>query len=215
MKRLVGSFRKDETGEIMLESTIILVSVLILLMVLLSLCFMYYQQSVMNTIANELSTAVAKNYKYYTVAPDENEVTSDDVDDVKKYRLTLGTNSMKNAWNETIRQPAKDRLALSSFGINSKGMNASCEIHLTGIGRAYVKVTVKNNTEFFLSGVLKWAGVIEDEGFSAVSYAEITDLSAYTSLVNFANYLYGGLGPVSGVAKIYVNLKDIIEKLVN
>lgn len=213
MNKMVRRFRKNESGEIMLESTIILVSVLFLLMALLSLCFMFYQQSVMTTMANELSSAVAKNYKYYLADPDSNEITITDVNSVKKYRLTLGTSGMQTALNSNLKDPAQKRFDKTSFGINSSDVKVTCEVYLSGIGRAYVKVTVKNNTEFFLSGLLEAFGFFKAEDFEAVSIAEITDLSAYTSTVNFTNYVCGGMGAVSGIARIYDSIKGIMNTL--
>lgn len=215
MKRFAHPFKQNESGEIMLESSIILVSVLILLMILLSMCFMFYQQAVMNTVAAELSSALAKNYKYHQADPRAHTFTVDDVAAQKKYRLTLGMSKMETKLEENADSVVQTRLSVSSFGINSTTVDAECEVVGTGFGRAYVKVTVTNDTEFFLSGILKWAGIFDGEAFSATSYSEITDLTAYASTVNFANYVIGGMGPISGIGKIYVNLKDIIDKLIN
>lgn len=213
MERLVKSLRKSESGEVMLESSIILVSVLILLMILLSLCFMFYQQAVMTSIANELSSSLAKNYKYHTTDSRTDTFTVDDAKAQKKYRLNLGAGKMEDLHEAKAEPAAQKRFELTSFGFNSKGVTADCEVKISGVGRAYIKVTVTNKTDFFLSDILKWAGIIDDNGFSAVSYAEITDMTGYASTVNFADYVMGGLGAISGVGKIYVNLKSIMDGL--
>ena len=54
MKKTYNGRVLMEKGEIMLESTFILVAVIILLLVLLSISFMFYQQSVMTSVARAI-----------------------------------------------------------------------------------------------------------------------------------------------------------------
>ena len=108
-----------------------------------------------------------------------------------------------------------ERLELTTLGINSSDVNVTCQFVHTGIGRAYVKVTVTNQTDFFLSDLLEGVGIYDGNGFSAVSYAECTDMTAYASTVNFSNYTAEVLSPISGIGKIYNNIKSIFDKLKN
>ena len=68
MKRANKAQMKEERGEIMLEASIIFVPILILLFVLLSLCFFYYQTAMMDSVANEVAADVAQNYKFQSPA---------------------------------------------------------------------------------------------------------------------------------------------------
>ena len=78
---------KNENGEIMLESSIVLVFVLLLLMALLSITFMFYQQAMLNTVAAEIAADVAKNLKYTNLERGNDEITLDNYDGVKMYRM--------------------------------------------------------------------------------------------------------------------------------
>ena len=84
----------SDKGEVMLESSFILVSVIILLMALLSMCFLFYQQAMMTSIASEISSNVAKNYKYGGVAVNAEKFTVSDVKGMKMYRTTFGSSKV-------------------------------------------------------------------------------------------------------------------------
>lgn len=221
MRRFGKSIVKENRGEIMLESSIIMVLVLTLLMALLAIGFLFYQQAVMTSVASELSSSIAKNYKYhylhfktdaFTVEA-ESEENAKDTREHKKYRLTLGKYKLEEIFDGKAESIGMERVKLSTLGFSSDNVEANCEIVITGIGRAYAKVTVTDNTEFFLSSLLKNLHIYDGEGFSAVSYAECTDMTGYASLVNFSDYIATFLEPFGEIGNIYQTFGEIIDIL--
>lgn len=207
---------KKQNGEVMLEASIILVSVIILLMVMLSLSFMFYQEAMMTSVANEIAADIAKNYKLPTLDIGDNEPKIGDIESVKMYRLSFGVNKLENLHEERAEDYAEWRIKLATLGLNPGDVDVKCEIIRSGIGRAYAKVTVKQTTDFFLSGILDYTGITEkNTAFGATAYAECNDFMGYTSLINFTRYLTGmpdtaGLQPI---AELYQSMKGFIEVL--
>lgn len=208
---------KQQRGEIMLEASIILVSVLLLLLALLSISFFFYQESLMNTVANEIASDVARNLKYTeTLKVGATEITPDDVMDTHMFRMSFGQSTVAADQAQRGKEYAQWRVPQASLGLNPGELDVDCQVEYTGIGRAYVKVTVSQRTDFFLGGVLDLLGVTEErELFSATAYAECMDLMAYTSMVNFTMYA-GEVLDESGfgsIGHLYNSVKDLAQEL--
>lgn len=205
---------KEQQGEVMLEASIILVSVILLLMALLSLSFLFYQQSLMNTVAHEIAADVARNLKYTDLPVGVEEITLDDATSTHLFRMSFGQGTVARAQAERGEAYAQRRVPEASLGLNPGPLQVDCQVTYTGIGRAKVAVTVAQKTDFFLEGTLKLLGLdLEEDLFSATAYAECVDLMGYTSMVNFTVYAAGVLDAFDGVAQLYESVKAWAEKL--
>jgi hypothetical protein len=216
---------KEERGEIMLESSFILVSVIVLLLALLSISFMFYQQAMMTSVANEIAADIAKNYKYtnldiaknykYTnLEMDIDPLTIDEVKGTGMFRMSFGMNKLEEEHKNRAETYANERIQKTSLGLNPKNIIVDCKITRSGIGRAYVKVTVSQETDFFLSGILDMVGVADKNStFSATAYAECVDMMGYTSMVNFAEYVSKKLNVFNSVGNLYESVKKFKDEL--
>lgn len=217
MKHAKTHFKRNDSGEVMLESSFILVAVILLLLALLSISFLFYQQAMMTSVANEVAAAVAKNHKFTMVSTDANSVEPEQMKDVKLYRYTfgkLGKNSVAKKHDALADTYASTRADLTGIGINAGDAAAVVEIKSTGIGRAYVKVTVSQKSDFFLSGILEFLGIYDESKFSAVAYAECSDMIAYASMVNLADYVGRSFSELEAFGDIYTNIKHIGDVLI-
>lgn len=220
MRRKIAEAREDQRGEVMLESAIIMVAVLILLFVLLGLSFMLYQQSLLNTVASEIAADLGKNYKFSTLPVGSTAISIDDVKKAPKYRTLNGIlydKSQKH--DDDIHRAdvyADWRINLSSLGFDDDEIQISYfSWQPTGVGRMCIQIEVSQETDFFLSGILDFAGITDEHTlFSASAYAEVSDLSAYTSMVNFTEYASGKLSLFDSIGGFYDSLKGLIEKLI-
>lgn len=204
----------EERGEVMLEASFLLVSVMVLLLALLSVSFLFYQQSMMNSAANEIAADIAKNFKFTDLDVGSESLTLDDVNSAKMFRMSFSLNSLENAHENRAEDYANWRVPFTSLGLNPQSIQVDCEITRSGIGRAYVKATVSQKTDFFLSGILDMAGVADENTlFSATAYAECVDLMGYTSMVNFAQYASGELSAFNSIGGFYNSVKNLIQKL--
>lgn len=215
---MFGRLFKDERnqrGEIMLEASFILVSVIILLMIMMSLAFLFYQKAMMTSVANEIAADVAKNYKFTdNFDMGRNEISINDVKNTRMFRMSFGMKKLERAHQDRSQKYAVWRIGLATLGLNSGEVQTTCDIKMSGIGRAYVEVKVSQKTEFFLSGILEMYNIADKETlFESTAYAECMDPMAYSSTVNFLNYFSNVFEPFNFIGDFYSSLKTFIEKL--
>lgn len=207
---------KRQQGEIMLEAAVIIVPVLLLLFALMSLSFFFYQESLMNTVATEVASDMARNLKYTDLDVGENVIDLENIKNTSMFRMSFGKNQVAEAQAKRGEEYAKWRVPLSSLGLNPGELEVDCEVVYTGIGRAYVRATVSQRTDFFLSGVLDLLGVTEErELFSSTAYAECLDPMAYTSMVNFTEYVGTIFRNFDAVGGLYESVKDLAAQLMS
>lgn len=207
---------ENQRGEVMLEAAIIFVPVLILLMVMLSLSFFFYQEAMMTSTANEIAADIAKNYKFSTMRIGQGNITLQNIEDANMFRLTFGKSNMAKEHRGRAETYGEIRIAAATLGLNPGDINISCEVNGSGIGRAYVKVTVSQESDYFLSGIMDMVGITEENNmFSSTAYAECVDLLGYTSMVNFTEYASNELlNGFNGIGRLYIKLKDLAEAFI-
>lgn len=206
------SKRGTQSGEVMLEAAIVFVPVLILLLALLSLGFWFYQTSMMTNVAAEIAAEVARNLKYERLDGHGDTLSVEDMVDLRMFRSTFGLNGLKNAQSQRAKDHADWRVPLTSLGFGAQDPEVTVKLESSGIGRTHVQVTVRQETDFFLSGVLKYAGIAEDHPiFGGTAYAECVDLTEYTSMVNLVRYGSEELSVFSSFGKLYRAVKDLLE----
>lgn len=214
MRRAMKEIVKGQRGEVMLEASIILVAVLILLMALLSITFMFYQQALMTTIAVETADEIAKNLKFTDLKIGANTLKASDYQDVQMFRTNFGQFSLEDDKEDLAKKYVASRLKLASFGLNPGEVECSVDLKASGIGRMYAVVTVSQKTDFFLSGILDMLDITSEKTlFSTTVYAECTDLIGYTSMVNFTDYLTGKLGLLEPLGDLYGSLRNLAQNL--
>ena len=216
MRRRLLKGNGDQRGEVMLEASFILVSVILLLMALLSLSFLFYQEAMMTSVANEIAADVAKNYKFTEMEVGESDITLDDVTSVKMFRMSFGMSGLEDDHAVRSENYAEWRIGLATMGINAADIDVDCEITSSAIGRAYAKVTVSQKSDFFLSDILEFAGIADEESiFKSTAYAECVDLMGYTSMVNFTEYGARMLSIFEPIGGFYDSVKNFIQELVD
>lgn len=206
-----------QRGEIMLEAAIIFVPVMILLLAMLSLGFWFYQMAMMTNVASEIAAEVARNIKFDKLDAYGDTIEVEDVISTMMFRSTFNLSKLKNAQRDRAKTHADWRIPLSSLGFGPQDPVVELELTYSGIGRTHVKVSVRQNTDFFLSSILRYTGIVEDHPiFGGTAYAECVDLTEYTSMVNFLRYgtdQLGGLDVAKAVGDLYVKAKELLETL--
>lgn len=205
--------RNGQSGEIMLEAAIIFLPVMILLLAMLSLGFWFYQTAMGTNVASEIAAEVARNLKFEKL--DAYGDTLDDVrdaTDLRMFRSTFRLSELEDAQEQRAQDYADWRIPLSTLGFGPQNLEVELELERSGIGRTHVKVTVHQETDFFLSGILKYAGIVEDHPvFGGVAYAECVDLMEYTSMVNLLWYGSEELSVLSAFGDFYVQAKKLLN----
>lgn len=190
MKYLFSSKKEDQRGEVMLEAAIIMVPIILLLMGLLSISFMFYEQSVLTCMTTEIAADVARTYKFADLDLQKSTLNATDLKNAGLFRMNFGMKGIADKKDAKAEAYSKWRIAVTSLGLKAKNPSVMCTVADTGIGRGVVKVVVTRRTEFFLSGTLEEWGLLGKDGmlFQSTAYAECNDLMGYTSTVNFVYY---------------------------
>lgn len=216
MRKKKDGFLREQSGVIMLEATLIMVSVIMICLAMLALSFYFYQQSMMVSVATEIASDVARNYKYEGMEIGDDIITEKNQTDLERYRMSYHSKKMENKAKKRAEKYVKKRFAGTNMGGNREDAEVECEIVKTGTGRVYVKVTLSHETNVFLGEILSIMGITEDETkFQVTAYAECMDLMQYTSLVNFTDYTANELDYGFSRSDLQEKVKEFIQKLEN
>ena len=170
----------------------------------------------MTSVANEIAADVAKNYKFTEMDIGDSTITLDDANSVKMFRMSFGKNSLERAHEDRAEDYAEWRIGAATLGLDSEDIEVDCEVTSSGIGRAYVKVTVSQKSTFFLSEILGMVGIMDENSmFSSTAYAECVDLMGYTSMVNFTEYGSRKLSIFNSIGGLYNSVKEFAQELLD
>ena len=207
--------RTNDSGELMIESSIIISITMVVLVAMIGLGFYLYQKAMVNTVASETAVYIAKNYKYTTLNKLDDEIfNTSQMKNLKKYRAYFSL-SNKNKTKEYVNRRSK----VTSFG-NEMADIEKLEIKRDNIGRQRVELKISVNANIIFENVLVSIGLIDrNPKIYSTAYAECVDLTGYNSQVNFVNYLGNGIekgrfGQIyNNVSTTIQNIKSIIDKL--
>ena len=215
MKRLKNIF-SDDNAEIMLESTIVMIITLFVLIAMISVGFLFYQQAMINTVASDVAVEIASNYK---MTDSDIGSESSSYKKIKLYRTSFAVTGMINLHKARAEKYRPERVKLTSLGIYDKEPWVDdFDICIDNVGRLHVEVTVKMECSILFDGALKYFGIIDSmPAFSATGRAECLDVTAYASHVQFLEYISNKISESGGnissildnIIKIVNNVKDI------
>lgn len=219
MTKLIETLKEEDSGEIMLESVIVILITLFMLVAILSLGFAYYQQSMLTTVANETAELIGANYKYTSEADIDNlTLDADSIENLRMFRTSFGINAMKDINQNHAEIYVPKRIAYTNLGINKSAPTlSSWKVEVDNVGRLHVDITVQMETEILFQGALKYFGIIKDTPkFTASARAECLDITAYASHISFSEYLENnaGMKAADSIIKIINSGKKIIEVFV-
>lgn len=194
----IKEYFRDENGEVMLESTIMMVLTLMLLIAMISVGFLFYQQAMVNTVAADLASDIASSYKLTNQEIGSDDVSSKSLEDIKLYRTSVAMSSMKALHKERAEAYLPWRINLSTLGISDKEpVLENFDITIDNVGRMHIDVTVAMECDILFDGALKFFGIIDSTPtFRATGRAECLDVTAYASHVQFLQYVSKKSGEV-------------------
>jgi len=214
VKKFFSVFANDDGGEIMIESTIVIFITISLMLIMISLGFLFYQQAMIKTVANEIASGIASSYKYSERNDDYHvsDISYEAIIGLKKYRTTFNINQFKSDYDVIASSYVVDRVALTNLGLNSSDPQIeSLMFSVNNVGRLRVDVVVSLESDFLFSGLLKSLDIIDETPtFKGSASAECMDLTSYTGTVNFQRYL---VDKFAGEGSLLQNVADIINSM--
>jgi len=201
----------DDSGEIMIESTIIVLLTTFVLIFLVSLGFLLYQKSLVATVANETVAEVTQMYRYGGTGMDK-DITSktemlDLIEMLPPYRYVFLGFLLENECGSRAEAYAINRLSQTSLATLDEEPTVTIQVDNSDLGRRHVSVTIEAKYSIFWGGALKAFGMEDTLNVSATSYGECNDISSYYNTVRYAEYLGGKLDgvlePINAVIELF------------
>lgn len=181
-------YTKKESGEVMIEATIVMVVTLLMLVWILGVGFLYYQKYVVRIATNDVANKIAASYDApssdivmgYIAAKDLNKKTiynSDEMTTVNELRT-------ESYVNHIIEKA------------NLYGTVEDVSVHLDyqkdAMGRSHIKVTTECTFDTPFGEGLELFGMSGMQTYVVTAYADSTSLTDYISTVSVADALSNG-----------------------
>ena len=190
MQKIKKLLMDESSGEVMLESTIVMLITLMLIIAMISLGFLFYQRAMLSYVANDIASEIAASYKEVKVQTDDNG--NQDAANQLMYRSSFRISSIARAKKEIAEEMLKEKLPLVSLGVGNDAEIADFNAVTDNIGRMHVEVTAKAKCNILFGEALVYFGILDDmPEFTAVGSAQCLDLTAYAGYVNFWKYVGG------------------------
>ncbi len=216
MKKIKKMLLNDDSGEVMLESTIIFTLTLFLLLALLSIGFIFYQKAMLNSVADEIASSVGATFKFKDSDLMEREIGSNELSSNQMYRYMFHRDDTLDAKKIKAKEYIGKRVRLTNLGISNKTPKVEdIKLYTDNIGRFHVTVDVSMETEILFMGVLKYFNIIDSTPrFTASSSAECLDITEYNSYLNMVQGVINGIAgdgtPLALVGKV-VDIFDTVK----
>lgn len=197
-RKLSNSGNKNsDSGEVMIESTIVTIITIMVLIFLIAIGFLIYQQVMISNVAAETASAIARNYKFTSdktvlYTDDYSSILIDDdyYDSIRRYRTTFSFASIKSINENYASNRINERVPVTSMSFDNSIDSDPVKIERSAIGRTFVTVTISMDAQLLFDGALSYGG-IDDEAtkLSASSTAECLDITGYAGIIHYAKYL--------------------------
>lgn len=185
---MIKQRNKDEQGEIMLESMVVLLITMFVLIFLISLGFLYYQQWMVQTTAEDAANKIAQTYAFTNTDPIIGYTDVKNICGRKLYRYTVSKDSMESGNKKRAKEYAVYRLSKGSLADRKGDPEVKVEIVKDNLARRHITVELSCNYEIFLGGALEFFGVKKVQTFRGYGQAECMDLIDYVNTTDyFAN----------------------------
>lgn len=217
MKKIKKLLLNDDSGEVMLESTIIFTITIFLLIALLSIGFIFYQKAMLNSVADEIASGIGSTFKFKDSDLMDREISDDTITSNQMYRYMFHKDETLEAKKTKAEEYIVERVGITNLGISNKAPEVdSVKLYADNIGRFHITVDVSMETEILFMGVLKYFNIIDSTPkFTASASAECLDITEYNSYLNMVDGVIKGIAgdgtPAALVGKvvgIFTKVKD-------
>lgn len=177
--------KRDEQGEIMLESMLALLVTLFVLFFLISLGFLYYQQWMVQTAAEDAANKIAETYSCTATDPIIGYTDVRRICDRKLYRYMANKESIKNKNKKMARQFAVYRLKKGSLARQKAEPDIKVEVKDDNLARRHITVEITCRYEIFLGDFLEIFQIKKTRMFKGYGQAECLDLIDYVNTTDY------------------------------
>ncbi len=172
-----------DSGTIMLEATFCMVVCIIIMALLLSVGFYFYQLVMVHIVANETAEYVASTYKFATLR-DSAQLEAADIANIGMYRYWFSReDELTDAAATKGTNYANSRLSKTTLAVANTMPTVTVTSVDDDIGRNHYEVTVTQEYTFLMGDLLELIGLTGTQQMSATSYVRGVDVSHYINSV--------------------------------
>lgn len=188
--------KKGQNGEVMIESLLAFFPVLFVLFLMISLAFLLYQKTTMQTVVNEIAAKTAQTYRYNSDIK-RGTIKNEEVIKGDPYRYTtlFGTNEYEAKAKKNASDYAEDYISMTKLWAKPVDGAVNLELSGDGIGRQHLEIKIEGAYEPPFGGWREMFGFKKAYNYTVQSYAEIDDMHDILSMVmavkNYTNILMG------------------------
>ena len=201
------------------EGVIVLTVMTFLFVFFLSFGFLFYQQSVVLTTANDTASRIAQSYAYGGADPVMGFISKAMRVGLSPYRYWTG--KLENKRSDMGEKFAVWYLKKASFAIPQGEPVVQVRTVHDGLAQRHVEVEITARYELPLGGILTYIGVDKIVEYHAVGRAVCVDLSDYIYSVNtadaFTNQTLGSklVGTINSFSGLAQHVHELVLKLIN
>ena len=217
MSKIWRKVLRDAEGMEAVEGLLVLTAMTLMLVFFISFGFLFYQQSVVTTAANDAATRIAQSYAYSGADPVMGFIS-------RSMRVSLSPYRYWNKRLETGRESMAEKYALwylrkASFALEEGRPEIQVTTVHDGLAQRHVEVSITARYEVPVGGMLHFIGVDRVVEYHATGRAVCLDLSDYIYTVDtveaFTSQTIGSkfLGAFNAAAGLVQHIRDIVAKL--
>ena len=181
--------KKDESGEIAIESMLVLITVLFILVFLMNLGFFFYQRWNVQIVANDTASKVAEIYPLLDSSLGQGVTDYDQVMGVAKYRSSSLIGVTKERYKEENQNRGEDYgkryISLVSLSYGMGEPEVQVRVVEDAFASKHIETTVKATYTLPFSEGFRVFGFKTSYEFEGMGYAVVSDLSDYLGMVNY------------------------------
>lgn len=208
------SWRTEERGSLMLDGMIAMLITIMVLVFLMSIGFLFYQQWTVSMVANDTAARLAQRYPYLTADMISGYVSEEDVNDVPLMRY-FGDGLAED--NETRGESfALICLGQSSLATPVSDPQILVSVPYDSLGRRHVEVSITAEYEIPFGGALEYFGLDGTLTYYATGLAPCIDLLDYVTTVEAAvdiPNMFEGMSQFEGTVKSIVSAVRAVADL--
>ena len=179
---------KKESGEIMIESTIVMVVTLLMLVWILGVGFLYYQKYVVRIATNDVARKIAASYDAPSSDIIMGYISAGDLDKKTVY------NSDEMTQVNALRTESYVNYIMEKANLYGtvEDVQVQLEYQKDAMGRSHIKVTTETTFDTPFGEGLELFGMSGTQKYVVTAYADSTSLTDYISTVSVADALTNG-----------------------
>jgi len=178
--------KHKQSGELAIESMLVMIPVLFVLIFLIALGFNYYQQWNVQSTANDVAVKIAQTYSLLDCDIYTGNPTDNDLYEKPLYRYIFSSGKYESKNDARANELAIEILENSSFGYgNAADAVISVNTEYDSLARRHINVTIETKQKIPFSEGFELFGMGGERTFTATASAECIDMMDYVSTVNF------------------------------